>query len=208
MKRLSRAGLIVALIFWVVLTLWNASWWLGYGRDPGSGILVALALLIGAASGYCLGRAVDARHQRAGLLWAGRALALAGAALAVAFPSVLYGEIVMLAQQGKSAGYDIEAALWHEFWVLPLGILPALVALRWGRIGGLLLLLLTAYGIADSVYHFGGVNYFPQASTNLMTRIIVNAPAVLTAVLLFVGSHGWGVEEGIRFPRGLLPAAR
>lgn len=205
---LSRAGVIVGVIFWAGLGLWNASWWLSYGRDAGSGILVLLALLIGAAAAYSLGRAVDARRQRAGLLWAGRALALAGAAFAVAFPSVLYGEMVMLAQQGKPAGYDMEAALWHTVSVLPLGIVPALVALRWGRIGGLLLLLLTAYGIADSVYHFDGVNYFPQARTDLMTRIIVNAPAVATAVLLFVGSHRWGAEEGLRFPRPLLPAAR
>ena len=205
---LSRAGAIAAGIFWAGLGLWNASWWLGYSRDAGSGIFVLLALLVGAAAAYSLGRAIDARRQRAGALWLGRALALAGAAVAVAFPSVLYGEMVMLAQQGRSAGYDIEAALWHEVSVLPLGILPALVALRGGRVGGLLLLLLTAYGVADSIYHFDGVNYFPQARTDLVTRIIVNAPAVATAVLLFVGSHRWGAEEGIGLPRVLLPAAR
>lgn len=197
MSSLNLAGRIVAVAVWMVLALSNAGWWLGYSRDVGSGILVLLALLIGAAAAYCLGRAVDARRERVGLLWAGRALALVGATFAVAFPSVLYGEIVMLSQQGKSAGYDIEAALWHSIREIPLGVLPGLVALRWGRIGGLLLLALTAYGIADGVYHFGGVNYFPQASTNLMSQVIQTAPAVVTAALLFLGSEGWRGEESI-----------
>jgi hypothetical protein len=91
---------------------------------------------------------------------------------------------------------------------MPLGILPALVALRRGRIGGVLLLLLTAYGVADSIYHFGGVNYFPQASADLATRIMVNVPAVVTAALLVLGSDGWGGEEGIGFPREVAAAAR
>lgn len=207
MTRLNLAGRIVAVVFWVVLVLWNAGWWLGYSRDLGSGILVLLALLIGAVAAYCLGRAVDARRHRVGLLWAGRGLALAGAAFALAFPTVLYGEIVMLSQQGKSAGYDIEAALWHTIRVIPLGVLPGLVALRWARIGGLLLLVLTAYGIADGVYHFGGVNYFPEASTDLITKVISNAPAVVTAVLLFVGSERWRGEEGITFARASEAAA-
>ena len=51
------------------------------------------------------------------------------------------------------ASYDIAAAIWHELRVLPLGLLPALLALRWGRVAGLLLLLLTAYGVADGLYH-------------------------------------------------------
>jgi hypothetical protein len=108
MQRPSRAGLIVAGITWALLGLWNAGWWLGYGRDVGSGILVALALVIDAAAAYSLARAVDSRRQRVDLLWTGRALALAG--FAVAFPTVLYCEMAMLAQQGKTAGYDIEAA--------------------------------------------------------------------------------------------------
>jgi membrane protein YqaA with SNARE-associated domain len=51
------------------------------GRDPASAILDVLGLVIGGVAAYCLGRAVDARRQRVGFLWAGRALALAGSDL-------------------------------------------------------------------------------------------------------------------------------
>ncbi|MDE3102338.1 MAG: hypothetical protein KGJ98_08895 [Chloroflexota bacterium] len=67
---------------------------LSWGRDLASAILDALALLILAAAAYSSGAAL-------------------------AFPTVLYAEIVTLAQQGKAPTYDIEAAIWHSFWTLP-----------------------------------------------------------------------------------------
>jgi hypothetical protein len=197
MKTLHRAGAITAVIAFLILGAWNSTWLLISGVDVASAILVGLALLICAASGYCIGRAVDERGHRVGLLWAGRGLATAGAAFAVAFPATLYGEIVMLASQGKAPRYDIEAAIWHEFSVLPLALLPALLSLRWGRIAGITMLVLTAYGIGDTVYHFGGINYFPEAHTDLAALIEGQLPALVTTVLLLVGGTKWRGEPSL-----------
>ena len=155
--RLSRAALVVAIIGWLVLAAFGFGYFEG---DLASAILGGLGLLVGAGAAYCLGRAIDARGERIGLLWAGRALALFGAAFVILFPAILYGEIVQLVQLGKPQTYDIEAAIWHEFRVMPLTIVPALVGLRWARIGGLLFLFLAAYSVADGLYHFGGVTSF------------------------------------------------
>lgn len=75
MKRLSRAGLVVGVIGWLVLAALGFG---SYGGDVASVILGGLGLAIGSAAAYCLGRAIDERGQRVGLLWAGRALALFG----------------------------------------------------------------------------------------------------------------------------------
>jgi hypothetical protein len=202
--RLSRAALVVAIIGWLVLAAFGFGYFEG---DLASAILGGLGLLVGAGAAYCLGRAIDARGERIGLLWAGRALALFGAAFVILFPAILYGEIVQLVQLGKPQTYDIEAAIWHEFRVMPLTIVPALVGLRWARIGGLLFLFLAAYSVADGLYHFGGVNYYPEGAASLPELLIVNVPALLTAALLFVGSEGWHGEEGRALPRGLMRGA-
>ena len=203
-EKLSKAALIVAIVAWLILAAFAFGY---YEGDVASAILGALGLLVGAGAAYCLGRAVDARGQHIGLLWAGRALALFGAAFAIIFPAILYGEIVQLVQRGKPLTYDIEAAIWHEFRVLPLTVVPALVTLRWARVGGLLFLLMAAYSVADSLYHFGGVNYYPEGATGLMDNVIANVPAFLTATLLFVGSDRWRGEEGGTFPRRAVAAA-
>jgi hypothetical protein len=204
-RKLSRAALVVAIIGWLILAAFGFGY---FGGDLASAILGGLGLLVGAGAAYCVGRAVDARGERIGLLWAGRGLALFGAAFVILFPAILYGEIVQLVQLGKPQTYNMEAAIWHEFRVMPLTIVPALVALRWARVGGLLFLLLAAYSIADGLYHFGGVNYYPEGAAGLPELLIVNVPAFLTATLLFLGSDGWrGEEGGGTFPRGLMRAA-
>ncbi len=204
MEKLSKAARVVAVVAWLILAAFAFGY---YGGDLASVILGVLGLLVGAGAAYCLGRAVDARGQRIGLLWAGQGLALFGAAFVIIFPAILYGEIVQLIQRGKPLTYDIEAAIWHEFRIMPLTVVPALVALRWARIGGLLFLLLAAYGIADGLYHFGGVNYYPEGASGLMDNVIVNVPAFLTAALLFAGSRRWRGEEGGPFTRRVLSAA-
>jgi hypothetical protein len=206
MERLSKAALVVAIIAWLVYAAFAFGYFAG---DLASAILGVLGLIVGAGAAYCLGRAVDARGQRIGLLWTGRALALLGAAFAIIFPSILYGEIVQLTQRGQPLSYDIQAAIWHEFRIMPLTVVPALVALRWARIGALLFALLAVYSIADGLYHFGGVDYYPEGATGLMDNVIVNVPAFLTAALLFFGSTRWRGEEGGTFWRTVsAPRAR
>jgi len=198
-EKLSRAALIVAVIAWLVLAAFGFGY---YGGDLASAILAVLCLLLGAGAAYCLGRAIDERGERVGLLWAGRALALFGAAFVILFPAILYGEIVQLIERGKAPTYDIEAAIWHEFRVMPLTIIPALAALRWARVGGLLFLLLAAYSVADGLYHFGGVNYYPEGAAGLPELLLVNVPAIVTSALLLLGSASWHGEEGGAFPLG------
>jgi hypothetical protein len=70
MRKLSRAARVVAIIGWLLLAALSLAY---YAGDLASAILDVLALLIGASAAYRLGRAVDARGQRVGLLWAGRA---------------------------------------------------------------------------------------------------------------------------------------
>jgi hypothetical protein len=141
-KHLSRTATIVAVVAWLIVGGFTVMWTIWYGKDLASAILDVLALLIGAVGAYCLGRAVDARRERVGLLWAGRALGLFGAA------------------------------------------------------------------VADGVFHLGGVNYFPEARTDLAAFVMSNGPAVLTAALLLIGSEGWRGEEGGTFPSSAVAAAR
>jgi hypothetical protein len=195
-KKLSRAALVVAIVGWLVIAGFSFGY---YEGDLASAILGLLGLVVGALAAYCLGRAVDARGERVGLLWVGRGLALAGAAVAIVFPAILYGEIVQLIHRGKAQTYDMEAAIWYQVRVMPLTVVPALVALRWGRIGAVLFLLFAVYSVADGLYHFGGVNYFPEGATGLGELLLTNVPALLTATLLYFGSAGWRGEEGGMF---------
>lgn len=127
-------GLLAVGVIGVVLTSSD-------GSSPGPTILFVTAGLVAALGAVCAGRAIDAGTVRSRLLWVGRALALVGAAVTIVFPAVLYQEIAMLASQGRQPTYDIEAAMWHEFQLMPLVVVPAFVALRWARLGAALFVL-------------------------------------------------------------------
>lgn len=60
--------------------------------------------------------------------------------------------------------------------------------------------------MADGLYHFGGVNYYPEGVSSLPELLLVNMPALLTAALLYLGSAGWRDDEGGTFPRLARPA--
>lgn len=192
----------MGVIGWLVIAGFSFGY---YEGDLASAILGLLSLAVGALGAYCLGRAVDARGERVGFLWAGRALALAGVAVAIAFPAILYGEIVQLIHRAKPQTYDMEAAIWYQFRVMPLTVVPALVALRWGRIAAVLFILVAVYSVADGLVHFGGVNYFPEGASGLGELLLTNAPAFLTAALLLAGSESWRGDKSARFAGGARP---
>lgn len=152
-------GLLAVGVIGVVLTSSD-------GSSPGPTILFVTAGLVAALGAVCAGRAIDAGTVRSRLLWVGRALALVGAAVTIVFPAVLYQEIAMLASQGRQPTYDIEAAMWHEFQLMPLVVVPAFVALRWARLGAALFVL-------DGVFQ----------AIDLLIQ-----PAFITAALLLFGS--------------------
>lgn len=160
------------------------------GITPGPTILFATAALVAALGALCVGRAIDAENVRARLLWVGRALALLGAAVTIAFPAVLYEEIAMLASQGRRPTYDIEAAMWHEFLLMPLVVVPAFIALRSARLGAALFVLDGMFQVIETLYHPFG-NFFPEASASgpfgvLILDVLIQ-PAFITAALLLLG---------------------
>lgn len=161
------------------------------GTDPASTILFAAALLAIAVALLCVGRAVEAHGVRERLMWIGRTLALLSAAVAIGFPAVLYQEIAMLISQGCALPYDIEAALWYEAATMPLVVVPALIALRSARLGGVLFLLDGVFYILMSVYQPFG-KFYPEATSSgwigipLLDQIL--QPAFVTAALLLIGS--------------------
>ncbi len=181
---LGRAARRIVLGSWSILAL-VLGWLVAIsGTDLGSTILFATALLVVAVAVLCAGRAIDAASLRDRLVWVGRALGLLGAAVAISFPAVLYQEIAMLIGQSRALTYDIEAALWYEFRTMPLLVVPALVALRWARVGGLLFLLDGIFNVFVASFQPFGVVY-PEAASSAWIGI---PPVFITAALLLLGS--------------------
>lgn len=162
------------------------------GISPGPTILFAAAALATALGALCGARAMDAQNLRSRLLWVGRALALLGAAVAIVFPAMLYGEIAMLAGQGRRPTYDIEAAMWHEFQLMPLVVVPAFVALRWARMGAALFVLSGVFNAIEMLYHPFG-NFYPEAGGagpfGVLVLDLLAQPAFITAALLIIGGR-------------------
>ena len=160
--------------------------------DVGSALLFATALYIAAVAVRCVGCAIDAPSLGQRLLWTGRALGLVGAAIAVSFPATLYQEIAVLVAQGRPLTYDIERAIWYEVGMMPLTIVPALVAFRWARAGGLLFVLGGTITVAVAwLQPFGEI--YPEARGTGITGIrvldLLCQPAFVTAGLLLVGAR-------------------
>src|SRR5512141_2927866 len=102
--------------------------------DPASTTLFILALALVGAAWFCVGRAIDIGGVRAKSLWIGRALGLVGAAVAVSLPGVLYQEVGLdISTDDLNDLAWLPTAIWYEFLVMPLVLVPAFVALRWSR---------------------------------------------------------------------------
>lgn len=149
--------------------------------DTGSAILLTTAGVVGLGALVCLARAIRARGTAVRVVWIGRALALLGAATAVAFPGVLYRELVDVA---IPRGADISwmpTGIAQTAFLIPLTVVPAFVSLRWTRLGGVLFLLNAIVSAAFVVYDPFGA--FPErdVSGGLIFDV---GPRLITALLL------------------------
>jgi Na+/alanine symporter len=149
--------------------------------DPGSAILFATAAVVGLGALVCVARAIGARGTAARVVWIGRVLALLGAATAIAFPAVLYRELVDIA---VPRGADISwmpTGIAQTALLIPLTVVPAFVSLRWTRLGGVLFLFNAIVSAAFVAYDPFGA--FPErdVSGGLVFDV---GPRLVTALLL------------------------
>jgi len=109
----------VAAVVWLALS----------DLDRASALLFSAATVVAAGAVLCLGRAVQATPGAGRWAWAGRALGLGGAAIAIAFPALLYAEL--------THATDLDDVVWMPrafaltAVLVPVTVVPALVALRW-----------------------------------------------------------------------------
>jgi len=151
--------------------------------DPGSAILFATAVVVGLGALSCVVRAIGANGTAVRVVWIGRVLALLGAATAIAFPAVLYRELVDIAlQRGAEIGW-MPTGIAQTALLIPLTVVPAVVSLRWTRLGGVLFLLNAIVSAAFLVYDPFGA--FPERDVTggLVFDI---GPRLVTALLLLV----------------------
>ncbi|HYU81827.1 MAG TPA: hypothetical protein VFA31_03715, partial [Candidatus Polarisedimenticolia bacterium] len=166
------------------------------GIDAGSRILFALAIPVVAVALVCVGYSVDVRGLPGKLLWLGRGLALLGAAFAVSFPGQLYQEILTLQARGQMPSDWYPRAIWYSAATMPLVVMPALVALRWPRLGGTLFVLGGVFNVLESVYHPFGV-IFPEMTTDPVGLAFAFLPGFITAALLLLGGIGRASEHRV-----------
>lgn len=113
-----------------------------------------------------------------------------GAAIAISFPVTLFNEVVFSIGRGGRPGGWFPNAVDREAATIPLVALPAVIALRWPRLGAALWVVSGLYGAYEKVYQPFGV-IFPEATRSGFIGIpILDAlmqPAFIVAVPLLVG---------------------
>lgn len=155
--------------------------------DPGSAILFALAAVVGLGALVCLARAIGARGTGVRVVWIGRALALLGAATAIAFPGVLYRELVDIALPRRADISWMPTAIAQTALLIPLTVIPAFVSLRWTGLGGVLFLFNAFVSAAFAVYDPFGAFPDRDVAGGLVFDV---GPRLLTAALLVGGAVG------------------
>lgn len=93
----------------------------------------------------------------------------------------------MLTAQGRPLTYDMQRAFWYEMGVMPLVVVPALVALRWPRAGGMSFLMGAALTIVIALGKPFGVIY-PEATGGAVADVVSLVPPLVTALLLLLGT--------------------
>jgi hypothetical protein len=157
--------------------------------DPFSAIMTALALVSAVGALWGVRATIRARGARARLAWLGRSFALLGAAFSFWFPASLYGELLMVLPTGSDDVIWLPRAIWAQLAMMPLTVIPALVALRSTREGAVLFAIALLITIADELFQPFGV-LFPDASHGLAAYAFTFGPQLLVVALLLAGRSG------------------
>lgn len=175
------------------------------GADQASTILYSVALILVAPTFLCFSYAIEARRIRPRLMWIGRALALLGAATAIAFPGILYAELVTIVERATGDPEVLARGIAQNAIWMPFTVIPALLALRWTRVGGYLFLLNA--GVAAILAVDDPFNAFPDR--DIAGGLVFDvAPRAVTAVLLIVGGLRPARERRRRIVAPHAPGAR
>jgi len=153
--------------------------------DGGSSILFVVAFIVGIPSLLFVVRAIQARYAATRVLWIARAFALLGAALAIAFPGVLYRELVDIALP-RGAEIDwMPTGIAQTALLIPLTVIPAFVSLRWTLLGGLLFLVNAIVSLFFIVYDPFVAFPYRDVTGGLLFDV---GPRLLTSALLLVAA--------------------
>ena len=153
--------------------------------DIASAILFAAASVVGLSSLLCVRRMIGAGGTPARLVWSGRALALLGAAVAIAFPGVLYRELVDIALPRGADVAWMRTGIAQTALLMPLTVIPALVALRHSLLGGSLFALNAIVSAVLVAYDPFGAFPYRDVPGGLVFDV---GPRLLTAALLLGGA--------------------
>jgi hypothetical protein len=132
-------------------------------------------------------RVINATGTPARLVWIGRALALLGAAVAIAFPGVLYRELVGIALPRGADVVWMPTGIAQTALLMPLTVIPALVSLRGALLGGYLFILNAVVSAVFVVFDPFGAFPYRDVAGGLVFDV---GPRLLTAALLLVGAVG------------------
>ncbi len=116
----------------------------------------------------------------------------------MSFPASLFSEVVFTLGRGHTPGAWYPNAIYYSAATMPLVAVPAVVALRWSRLGGALFILAGLFDIYQRLYQPFGV-IFPEATQSGFIGVpvldMLIQPGFIVAALLFIGSMRGPVER-------------
>lgn len=148
-------------------------------------LLIAAAGAIGLIAALAFARSVEARAAGTRTVWIARGFGLVGAAIAVLFPAILFGEMRYASPGVITPNEMVLGEIRFSVLTLPFKLVPIVVAMRMPVAGGLLFLILTAFEVVQGVYDPTGS--FPERSTDLSALLMGSLPSLLVGVALIVG---------------------
>lgn len=148
-------------------------------------LLIAAAGAIGLIAALAFARSVEARAAGTRTVWIARGFGLVGAAIAVLFPAILFGEMRYASPGVITPNEMVLGEIRFSVLTLPFTLVPIVVAMRMPVAGGLLFLILTAFEVVQGVYDPTGS--FPERSTDLSALLMGALPSLLVGVALIVG---------------------
>lgn len=147
-------------------------------------LIIIAAATIGVVAAFAFARAVEARTVASTTVWVARGLGLVGAAIAVWFPAILFGELRYIAPGNDAAVAMVLGEIRFTVLTLPFTLIPIVVALRMPVAGGVLFLVMSALNVVQGV--FDPTGSFPERSTGPMMIIFGIGPGVLVGIALIV----------------------